>query len=161
VGNVENANSPTSKLSVDAMKAKIATEFPTGVKITDRVAPRRIYAAADKEVLFKFCQFLKDQLKFDHMSCVCGVDRCDKFQTVYHITSYLNECTMELTVDLSRDNPEVDSITPLWGGANWHERETFDMFGIVFKGHPKMERILLPEDYQFFPMRKDCEAGRR
>ncbi|HOQ25301.1 MAG TPA: NADH-quinone oxidoreductase subunit C, partial [Methanomassiliicoccaceae archaeon] len=62
-------------------------------------------------------------------------------------------------VDLPHDEPVVDSVTPLWGGANWHERETYDMFGIIFKGHPNLKRLLLPEDYKFFPMRKDCSEG--
>ena len=83
------------------------------------------------------------------------------FQVVYHITSYSNRIVIQITVDLPKETPEVDSISLLYGGANWHERETYDMFGIVFKGHPKMERLLLPQDYQFFPMRKDFEVGRR
>lgn len=83
----------------------------------------------------------------------------DRFQVVYHITSYVNKITIEIVVDLPHDNPEVDSITPLWGGANWHEREAYDMFGIIFKNHPKLERILLDEDVQFFPMRKDFKSG--
>ena len=67
----------------------------------------------------------------------------------------------QITVDVPRDVPEIDSIAPLYGGANWHERETYDMFGIIFKGHPRLERILLPQDYTFFPLRKDYEVGRR
>ena len=58
--------------------------------------------------------------------------------------SYSNNMTVEIVVDLPHDDPEVDSVTPLWEGANWHEREAYDMFGIIFKGHPRLERILLP-----------------
>ncbi len=118
-----------------------------------------MYIVADRSVLYKFCAFLKDQLTFDQCSCVAGVDRCDRFQTVYHIASYTNDCTIELTVDVPRDDPKIDSVTPLWAGANWHERETYDMYGIIFTNHPKLERLLLPEDYKFFPMRKDCNVG--
>jgi NADH-quinone oxidoreductase subunit C len=116
--------------------------------------------SADKDSLLKLCTFLKEQLGFDHCSLVSGVDRCDRFQSVYHICSVPSKLTVEIVVDLPHENPEIDSITPLWGGANWHEREAFDMFGIIYKDHPKLERLLLPEDYSFFPMRKDCEPGR-
>ena len=90
---------------------------------------------------------------------MCGVDRVDKFQTVYHITSYSSNFVAEITVDLPHDDPQVDSVTPLWEGANWHERETYDMFGIIFNNHPRLERILLPEDVRYFPMRKDYTVG--
>ena len=72
---------------------------------------------------------MKDQLGFDHCSLVSGVDRCDRMQVVYHISSFSNNITAEIVVDIPRDNPEIDAITPLWEGANWHERETYDMGG--------------------------------
>jgi NADH-quinone oxidoreductase subunit C len=147
------------KMTVDEIMGKIKEQFPSGVTLLDRKEKRRIYYTVDKDLIFKFCQYIKDALLFDQASCVCGVDRIDRFQTVYHICSYANSVTIEITVDIPHDNPEVDSVTPLWGGANWHERETYDMFGIVFKGHPKLERILLPADYRFFPMRKDIAKG--
>jgi NADH-quinone oxidoreductase subunit C len=125
--------------------------------------PYRIYSKVDSDSLLKLCHFIKDELDFEHVSCLGGVDWLaeNKMQTVYHITSYANRVTMEMVVDLPRDKPEVDSITPLWGGANWHERETYDMFGIIFKGHPRLERILNPEGTEVFPFRKDYVTGRR
>lgn len=143
------------QLTVDQIKSEIAAAFPAGVTVLDKCKPQAAFVTADKDCLFKLCSFLKDKLCFDHCSCVCGVDRVDRFQTVYHIASYTNNVVIEITVDLPHDDPRVDSVTPLWGGANWHERETYDMFGIIFDNHPKLERILLPEDVQFFPMRKD------
>jgi NADH-quinone oxidoreductase subunit C len=143
----------------DIAKA-IQAKFPNGVTIT-RIAPRRVYAQVDRGVLYSLCEVLKNELSFEHVSCSCGVDREDKFQVVHHISSYTNRVVIEITVDLPHDAPEVDSITPLWGGANWHERETYDMFGIVFKNHPRLERILTPEGTDFFPFRKDFQFGRR
>jgi NADH-quinone oxidoreductase subunit C len=116
----------------------------------------------DKDKLLEVCKKLKEELDFEHVSCVTGVDMKTHFQTVYHISSYQNKVVAEIVVDsISYDNPEVESITPLWGGANWHERETYDMFGIRFLNHPKMERLLLADDFTFFPMRKDYVVGRR
>ncbi len=149
-------------LSPEDIAAKIKEKFPSGVTVTS-VAPHRVYSKADKGALLQFCQFIKDNLDFEHVSCVGGVDwpAEKKMQTVYHITSYANAVTLEIVVDLPRDKPEVDSITPLWGGANWHERETYDMFGIIFLGHPRLERILNPEGTEVFPFRKDFITGRR
>lgn len=151
----------TITYTLDQVKSRIAEAFPTEVKFENKTRPRRLYMSVNSDALLKFCTHLKDKLGFDHCSCVGGVDRCDRFQTVYHICSYSSNITLELVVDLPHDNPEVDSVTPLWEGANWHEREAYDMFGIIFRGHPRLERILLPEDYTFFPMRKDCEVGRK
>ncbi len=145
--------------TVEQVKSKISEAFPTAVKFENKVKPRRLFMSADKGSLFNLCTLLKDQLGFDHCSLVGGVDRVDRFQCVYHISSFTNNITVEIVVDLPRDNPDIDSVTPLWGGANWHERETYDMFGFIFKGHPKLERILLPEDVTFFPLRKDFKVG--
>lgn len=146
--------------TVEQVRSKISEAFPA-VKFESKSKPRRLFMTSDKGSLLNLCKFLKDQLGFDQCSLVSGADRCDRMQAIYHISSYSSNITVEIVVDLPRDNPEIDSITPLWGGANWHERETYDMFGIVFTGHPKLERLLLPADYTFFPMKKDCETGRR
>jgi len=147
------------QLTVDQIKSEIAAAFPAGVAITDKCKPQTIFMTADKDCLLKLCTFLKEKQGFDHCSCVCGVDRVDRFQTVYHLSSCSRNVIVEITVDLPHDDPRVDSVTPLWGGANWHERETYDMFGIIFINHPRLERLLLPEDVQFFPMRKDYIVG--
>lgn len=146
--------------TIEQVKEKITSEFSSDEAcFLDKTRPRRIYMTADKESILKLCTFLRDELNFEHCSCVTGVDRVDRFQVVYHIVSYVNKITIEIVVDLPHDNPEVDSVSLLWGGANWHEREAYDMFGIIFKNHPKLERILLDESVQYFPMRKDFEVG--
>lgn len=147
--------------TVEQVKSRISEAFPTQVRFDPKVRPRRLFMSADKDSLLGLCSLLKDELGFAQCSLVTGVDRCDKFQTVYHLTSYDSNITVEIVVDLPHDDPEVDSVTPLWGGANWHEREAYDMYGIIFKGHPKLERLLLPEDYTYFPMRKECQTGGR
>jgi NADH-quinone oxidoreductase subunit C len=146
----------------EVLARDIAQRFPQGVAIT-KATHNRLYAKVDKAALVSLCTYMKDGLDFEHVTSVGGVDWLEekKMQVVYHITSYANKVTAELIVDLPRDKPEVDSITYLWGGANWHERETWDMFGIVFVGHPKLERLLNPSGTEVFPFRKDFVSGRR
>jgi NADH:ubiquinone oxidoreductase subunit C len=146
----------------EVLAQDIAQRFPQVVTIT-KATHNRLYAKVDKSALVSLCTFMRDSLDFEHVTSVGGVDWLEekKMQVIYHITSYANKVTAELEVDLPRDKPEVDSITFLWGGANWHERETWDMFGIVFVGHPKLERLLNPAGTEVFPFRKDFVSGRR
>lgn len=148
--------------TAEVLAQEIIQRFPEGVTVT-KATHNRLYAQVDKGALVRLCTYMKENLDFEHVTCVCGVDWMEqkKMQVVYHITSYANKVTAELVVELPRDNPEVDSITHLWGGANWHERETWDMFGIVFTGHPKLERLLNPQGTEVFPFRKDFVTGRR
>jgi len=145
----------TGKLTGEEMAQKLKERFPEGLTVKG-ASPKRIYCEAKKEIFMELCKYLKDELSFEHASLVTGVDMMDKMRVVYHLTSYTNNCCLiEIVVDLDRDNPEIDSITPLWGGANYHEREAYDMLGIVFRGHPDLRRIFLPEDTTFHPLRKD------
>lgn len=148
------------KMNEDQIAEAINGAFTEGIASIE-VGERRIYLNVTREILLSLCNKMKDELGFEHVSSVTGVDMKDRFQVVYHISSYQNKVVTEITVDLPRDKPEVESITPLWGGANWHEREAYDMFGIIFKNHPKLERLLLEPDFEFFPLRKDYNPGRR
>ena len=98
-------------------------------------------------------------LYFDYLIDVCGVDYLGKkekrFEVVYHLFSIKHRHALRLKAEVSESNPAIDSVTPVWVGANWHERETFDLYGIKFKGHPDLRRILLPEDWEGHPLRKD------
>jgi NADH:ubiquinone oxidoreductase subunit C len=87
---------------------------------------------------------------------VCGVDTGEHMQVVYHLWSPLSPDWLRVIVDdLPRDDPRVPSITFLWKGAEWGEREAYDMFGIIFEGNRDLRRIYMPPDYQSFPLRKD------
>ncbi|MBX8632852.1 MAG: NADH-quinone oxidoreductase subunit C [Candidatus Thermoplasmatota archaeon] len=117
---------------------------------------RRIEAnKVPREKLLEFCTFLKEKLHFDHLTCMGGNDLRRSWEVFYHISSYRNRCIIQIRCELPRNDPSVDSLSLLWGGANWHERETYDMYGIVFNNHPKLERVLSPEGTDFFPFRKD------
>ncbi len=109
------------------------------------------------EQLLPVCRFLKEELAYDFFDCLLGVDRKDHFDVVYHLWSTQRNASLALKVKLDHDEPVVDSATPVWRGADWHEREAYDLFGIAFRGHGDLRRILLPEDFEGFPMRKDYQ----
>lgn len=99
---------------------------------------------------------------FDFLSSISGVDlgvESGKMQVVYHIASIPYNHQFTLKVELERGNPSLPTVSTVWRAADWHERETFDLFGIVFEEHPDLRRILLPDDWEGYPLRKDYEAA--
>ncbi len=95
---------------------------------------------------------------FDMLSCITGVDNgseANTMEVIYQLYSIPFNHSLMLKVVVPRENPEVESITSIWKSANWLEREVFDMFGIVFKNHPDLRRILMPADWNGYPLRKD------
>ena len=109
------------------------------------------------ESLLKVAQFLKTTsgLEFDYLNCITGVDYLDYFEVVYHLTSMQHKHSLVLKVRCSRENPEVPSLVSLWRGADFQEREIYDLLGIVFVGHPNLKRILMWEGFQGHPLRRD------
>ncbi|OGP59738.1 MAG: hypothetical protein A2V67_03025 [Deltaproteobacteria bacterium RBG_13_61_14] len=107
--------------------------------------------------LQEVCAFLREspELKFDFLSAVAGVDLGEQLQAVYLLYSYAHHHAFTLKVNAPRDNPVVPTVSGIWPAADWHERETFDLMGIRFSGHPDLRRILLPEDWVGHPLRKD------
>jgi NADH-quinone oxidoreductase subunit C len=95
-------------------------------------------------------------LGFTFLADLCGVDTGETMQAVYHLWSVTTPDWLRVVADgLSRDDPRVPSVTFLWKGAEWQEREAYDMFGIVFEGNRDLRRIYMPPDYTSFPLRKD------
>ena len=94
---------------------------------------------------------------FDYLLFVSAVDRPAeaKFEVTYLISRFDDGRQLALLADVPRERPEIDTVSGVWAGANWHERETFDMFGIVFRGHPFLRRILLDDNWLGHPLRKD------
>ncbi len=118
---------------------------------------RALKLEADPAGLRELALALRDDpaLGFNYLSCVSGVDMKDHIQVVYHVHSLANVLTAQLRVKLDRDNPVVDSLVPVWPGANWLERETYDLVGVQFAGHPDPRRILTDDDFVGHPLRKD------
>ncbi|MGO8757430.1 MAG: NADH-quinone oxidoreductase subunit C [Terracidiphilus sp.] len=92
---------------------------------------------------------------FEDMTAVDWFPASPRFQLSYHILSHAFKEHIRLRVLLDESDPRVDSITPVWPGANFFEREVFDLFGIHFGGHPDLRRIMMPDDWQGHPLRKD------
>lgn len=110
--------------------------------------------------LRRVAEFLRDEagLGFNYLSDVTAVDHYPnepRFETVYHLYSLENNQRVRLKVRLPGDDPRVDSMVPVWPAANAFEREVFDLFGVYFEGHPYLVRILMPEDWEGYPLRKD------
>jgi len=119
---------------------------------TAEIAPDRIV---------EVCRFLRDEpaLSFDFLMDLTVVDwlghRGLRFEVVYHLYSLRHGRRVRLKVRLPGENPKIDSISHIWPAANWHEREAYDMYGVVFRGHPDLRRILLYPEFQGHPLRKD------
>jgi NADH-quinone oxidoreductase subunit C len=107
------------------------------------------------------CSFLKTTpgLEFDLLADLCGFDRGPeeepRFEVNYHLFSTTRYNRLRLKVILNEEDPRVPTVTGVWRTANWHERETYDLFGVIFDGHPDLRRILLPDDWQGHALRKD------
>ena len=114
--------------------------------------------------LVEICTLLRDdpEMDFAILSWVGGVDylpRQPRFEVVYHLLSIAHHCRLVLKVELPEENPQVPTVSGVWPTANWHERETYDFYGIQFTGHPDLTRILLPEAWVGWPLRKDSPLG--
>jgi NADH-quinone oxidoreductase subunit C len=104
------------------------------------------------------CGFLKYDQKFVRLSSVTGVDRYPaepRFEVVYHLHSVEKNQRVRLKCRVNGAEPAIESVTSVWRGANWYEREVFDLFGIRFTNHPGLRRIMMPEDWEGHPLRKD------
>ncbi len=112
-----------------------------------------------RESIADVCRFLKMENGFDMLADLNGADRGPeedpRFEVVYHLFSTKHFNRLRLKVLLSEDDAHVLTVTTVWKTANWHERETFDMFGVIFDEHPDLRRILLPSDFDGHALRKD------
>ncbi len=134
-----------------------------------RLPPKRVEAKAPvyltpgawipAERLTGICRFVAADPAFalDYLSFVSGVDYPEqkRIEVVYHLFSSQHRHEMLLKVRVPRGDPRVESVTPIWNGADWHEREAYDLLGITFEGHPNLRRIMMTDDWVGHPLRKD------
>ena len=114
--------------------------------------------------MVEICRFLRDDatLAFDYLVDVTAVDylgSTPRFELVYHLKSLTRGHRLRLKARVSEDDPRIDSVVPVWRGADWLERETWDLYGIRFDGHPDLRRIYLYEEFEGHPLRKDYPEG--
>ena len=134
-------------------------ERVTGVNL-EAASPFVVVATEAVAEIASFCRNERD-LSFDNLMCLSAVDypkeTPPRMEVVYHLLSYTHGHTFALKVHLPREDPRVPTVEGVWGVANWHEREAYDMFGIAFTGHSDLRRILLPDDWIGHPLRKDWQ----
>ncbi|MGC8825968.1 MAG: NADH-quinone oxidoreductase subunit D [Anaerolineae bacterium] len=144
---------------------KLQAQFPGAVlDAVDCKGDVTITVAVDR--LLDICRFLRDDpdLRYDLLSFVTAVDRLNlgiqpRFAAVYNLYSLTYRRRIMLKVPLEGDPPHCPSVTSIWPGADWHERETYDLMGVIFDGHPHLCRIMLPDDWKGHPLRKDYPLG--
>jgi NADH-quinone oxidoreductase subunit C len=117
------------------------------------------YLSVATAAIVEVCHFLRDGagMNFLVLSDLTALDwpKDEKIQVVYHLFSYAHNHQIVLKVDLPRDNPKIATVESVWKVANWFEREVYDLFGVIFEGHSDLRRIMLPEDWLGYPLRKD------
>jgi NADH-quinone oxidoreductase subunit C len=111
--------------------------------------------------LVEVMRFLKTECDFDFLADIAGIDylhypgATDRYGVVYSLANTETAERVYVKVLLNDPDPKVDSVYPIWKGADWMEREVYDMYGVVFEGHPDLRRILMPEEFAAYPLRKD------
>ena len=148
------------------MLPEVAAEHPTAVQIHEqfpeaivdaRKEPDDIVFYIDPAQIVAVCEFLKLNGEYEQLAGLTAVDwwpRLPRFEMVYFLHSYSRNRRTRLVVRVD-ESEELDSVCRVWRGANWYEREVFDLFGMVFRNHPNLERIMMPADWEGHPLRKD------
>jgi len=151
---------------------QLKTQF--GDAIGEYIETASPFIEVKSESIREVARFCKE-LGFDSLMCLSAVDTKgmkissspqenktqkpappkEEIQVVYHLNSTFTRDKIALKVCLDRTSPRLPSVSSIWGVANWHEREAYDMFGVIFDGHPALSRILCPEDWEGWPLRKD------
>lgn len=116
------------------------------------------FIRVEPKSIVKIVTVLKEKYHFIYLADILGADRFtseERFEVIYNLVSLRDRERLFVKVWLPEEDPTVDSLTEIWKSANWHEREVYDMFGVTFTNHPDMRRIYMPEDFDYYPLRKE------
>lgn len=153
---------------IDSIIEAVDSELPGAIKTRfDFRGETSLFI--DKDKISDVCSRLKGTFGFTFLADLTAVDylevKTPRYEVVYHVHRFGPEIDenirLRLKAEVHENNLKIDSVTHIWSGADWLEREVYDMFGIVFTGHPDLRRILMPEDYEPFPLRKDFDVRDR
>ncbi|WP_426671744.1 NADH-quinone oxidoreductase subunit C [Mucilaginibacter sp. McL0603] len=156
-------------MSIAEIKSLLIEKFGEGVVVGEETTGLQPALLIDPDRIADVCLELRDnpQTYFDFLSCLSGVDygvEAGRFGVVYHLASipFQTQLTLKISKENGRDLenlPSFPTISSVYRAADWHEREAFDMEGIFFEGHPDLRRILLPDDWDGYPLRKDYKTA--
>jgi len=144
-------------ISLDELAGALAAAFDGELTDIRLQEPVTVVAGLDRKKLVEVVGRLHDfePAPFDCLNFIAAVDYVTHLECIYHLFSLPASLWLELHVTVPRANPIVDTVTTVWPGADWHEREAWDMMGVRFTGHPDLRRILLKDDWVGHPLRKD------
>ncbi len=126
---LERAPSRIDEVPEERIIRALLDNFPATVTDFKKLRKGIVRARIERRDLYKCCKFLRDQLGFEHLSMISAVEYDSRFEIVYHISCYGSCTLLELITSTPKDDPSVDSVASIWGGANWQERESFDLMG--------------------------------
>lgn len=148
-------------MNFSELRDLIRTRFPEAIAGEDLSASPQALLV-NRTYIRRVCEFIHvhEQTYFDVLSCLTGIDNgpeAGTMEVVYNLYSIPYDLHLMLKVILDRDRPLLDSVSDIWRTADWHEREAYDLLGVHFEGHPDLRRILLPNDWEGHPLRKDYQ----
>ncbi len=142
----------------DEILARLKEKYPEAIVDTPELIDFTVVVKPG--TLTEVATFLHDECELDYLADVTAVDRPEWFEVVYHLYSIKDQTPGPFVLKVylkDKEDPKVTSVTPIWRGANYQEREVYDLMGITFEGHPNLKRILLWEGFPGHPLRKDFE----
>jgi NADH-quinone oxidoreductase subunit C len=143
-------------VAADPLATAVAREMPNAIVGVESGVDGAVFQIAP-DAIVQVCRYLKDTAGFERLGAITGVDwwpRAQRFEVLYFLHGVRENKRLRLTIRLG-ENEALDSVTSVWRGANWYEREVFDLFGVRFRNHPYLERIMMPADWEGYPLRKD------
>jgi NADH-quinone oxidoreductase subunit C len=148
----------------EALATKLKTRFPDAIKETKVEGQHRIFVDFEKDRLLEIAKVMRDEFGFDHVKGIAGIDYPTQkaIEVLYFTGSYsrndIEDIIVVLKTKVPRDNPTIASVTSVWESAHFHERETFEMFGVKFQGHPDLRKLLTLDNWEGPPpMLKDIK----